>query len=180
MTDAEKELNNEDWRDFKEDVSMKTLINEIDKTIKRRRRLFIADTEEGEEKIKNFRTKYSRFKTVKLLALALYMLLPIMEKPGWCLHDTKIDNSTKMGYWYCNDVDGTITNSNIPKLPANATNSIYIICLHIIFFYTKARDTYRLRDIKGDTVTLQLWLIVVAVINLIFVMVMYNINWTDE
>lgn len=108
------------------------------------------------------------------------MLLPIMEKPGWCLHDSDIDTDTKMGYWYCNDEKGTITNSNIPKLPANATNAIYIVCLHIIFFYTKARDTYRLRDQKGDTVTLQLWLCVLAVLNLFFVMVMYNINWTTE
>ena len=74
----------------------------------------------------------------------------------------------------------TITNSNIPKLPANATNAIYIVCLHIIFFYTKARDTYRQRDTKGDTVTLQLWLCVAAVIDLYFVMIMYNINWTGD
>ena len=43
---------------------------------------------------------------------------------------------------------------------------IYIVCLVIIFFFTKARDMYRRRDVSGDTVTLQLWLIVVAIIDL--------------
>ena len=43
----------------------------------------------------------------------------------------------------------------------------YIVCLVIIFYFTKARDMYRRRDFSGDTVTLQLWLIVVAIIDLI-------------
>ena len=84
----------------------------------------------------------------------LYIILPFFEKPGWCLLATDVDNNTSEGYWYCNNARLTITNSNIPKLPANVTNCTYIACLILIAYYTKARDFYRRRDIKGDTVGL--------------------------
>ena len=99
----------------------------------------------------------------------LYVFLPFFEKPGWCIKSDDIDHDTTKGYWYCQDEGGYIANSHLPKLPALATFFIYICCLIILFIFTKARDMYRRRDINGDTVTLQLWLICVAIADLIIV-----------
>ena len=56
---------------------------------------------------------------------------------------------------------------------------IYIICLTIILWYTKARDFYRKRDTKGDTIRLQLWLISIAIVNLVITFISLLIV-TDE
>ena len=42
-TEKEQLLYDADWSEFKEDVSMKTLVNTLDRAIKRRRRLYISD-----------------------------------------------------------------------------------------------------------------------------------------
>ena len=157
---------------------MKTLINKIDKTIKRRMRLYEAETEEEKERMESFHKNYSRFKGLKLVALGAYIILPFFEKPGWCLDNPDIDLNTTEGYWFCNDADGTIANSNLPKLPSNVVNIIYILSLIIMFFFTKARDVYRQRDASGDTVTLQLWLTGVAMCDLTIVECVLNVNWS--
>mmetsp|Transcript_28572 Transcript_28572/g.35353 ORF Transcript_28572/g.35353 Transcript_28572/m.35353 type:complete len:145 (-) Transcript_28572:1866-2300(-) len=107
--------------------------------------------------------------------MILYIVLPFFEKPGWCLLNTEIDRDTTKGYWFCNNERGTIANSRIIKLPANVTNIAYILCLVTLAYYTKARDYYRRRDDKGDTVTLQMWLIWIAVLNLILTEVVINV-----
>jgi hypothetical protein len=113
---------------------------------------------------------------LKLLAMTLYILLPFFEKPGWCIHNKDLDENTSAGYWYCQDATGSIANSHIPKLPAIATNITYIFCLAIMFFFTKARDVYRRRDHNGDTVTLQLWLMVIAILNLICTVITISVD----
>lgn len=134
-----------------------------------------VDTRSPEQKeLDDFRVKYGRFKIFKLISLILYTLLPFLEKPGWCLKDETIDVHTSEGYWYCNNKTGTIANSNIPKLPANAVNIIYIVCLTILLYYTKARDFYRKRDARGDTVFLQLCLIVISLIDIAIALVAFN------
>lgn len=158
---------NHQWADFKGDVSMKTLINQLDTAIKRRRRLYYHEDPEENQRIQNFNVTYKRFKPIKLIAMVLYIILPFFEKPGWCIYNNDIDVDTTRGYWYCNNKAGTITNSHMPKLPSNLTNMTYIICLIVVAYYTKARDFYRRRDQKGDTVTLQMSLIFVSVSNLI-------------
>ena len=75
----------QDWSEFKSDVSMKTLINELDKSIKRRMRLYISDDPAEKDKIAAFRKQYYRYKPLKLIAMVLYIGLPFFEKPGWCL-----------------------------------------------------------------------------------------------
>lgn len=135
-----------DWSDFKGDVNMKTLINTLDRAIKRRRRLYISDEEAETEYIANFRKQYGRYKPIKLIALTLYMLLPFFEKPGWCIKNSELDENTTQGYWYCQNSEGTIANSHIPKLPSIATNFIYIACLIVLWTFTKMRDVYRKRD----------------------------------
>lgn len=55
LTKKEKELFKSDWSEFKADVSMKNLINALDKSIKRRRRLYISDNPEETERINAFR-----------------------------------------------------------------------------------------------------------------------------
>ena len=156
-----------EWAEFKSDVSMKTLINELDKSIKRRMRLYISDDVAEKEKIAAFRKQYYRYKPLKIIAMILYIALPFFEKPGWCLQNSEIDINTSEGYWYCQDEGKYISNSHLPKMPALAVFITYIVCLIILFYFTKARDMYRRRDVSGDTVTLQLWLIVVAIIDLI-------------
>ena len=111
--------------------------------------------------------------------MTLYILVPFFERPGWCINNNDVDDSSD-GYWYCQNAARTITNSHIPKLPAVATNVIFIVCLMIMFFFTKARDMYRKRDLTGDTVTLQLWLMAIGIINLIIVIVVINIDIPQE
>lgn len=43
LTEKEQLLMDADWSDFKEDVSMKTLVNTLDRSIKRRRRLYLSN-----------------------------------------------------------------------------------------------------------------------------------------
>ena len=46
VTEEEQEFLDQDWNDFKGDVSMKTLMDKLDRAIKRRRRLYISDDPE--------------------------------------------------------------------------------------------------------------------------------------
>ena len=85
LTEHEQRLMDQSWDDFKGDVSMKQLIADMDKAIKRRRRLYYSDNPAEQDKIEAFRKQYKRWKPIKILALTLYMLLPFFEKPGWCL-----------------------------------------------------------------------------------------------
>ena len=85
LNEAEKKLMKTEWQEFKENVSMKQLISTIDRSIKRRNRLYIGETEEETKTIQEKRERIQRWKPVKLIALTLYMLLPFFEKPGWCL-----------------------------------------------------------------------------------------------
>jgi len=85
LTKEEKELTEEQWSDFKSDVSMKSLIKQIDDSVKRRRRLYYHEDADETAKMVEFRKQYRRYKPLKLIALTLYLLLPIMEKPGWCV-----------------------------------------------------------------------------------------------
>ena len=61
-----------------------------------------------------------------------------------------------------------------------ATNIIYIACLLAIFFFTKIRDRYRKRDERGDTVTIQLWLIGIAITNLLITIIVVCIQWSTS
>lgn len=158
---------------------MKTLIQDMDRTIKRRRLLYTSKNKEELEEINNFKSKYSKFAFLKYAALGIYVLLPFMEKPAWCLTSSEIDRDTKEGYWYCQNKLETIANSNIPKLPAWATNSIYILCLMVIFWFIKARDVYRARD-PYDRVPLTLWLIAIAVADLMLTLVVDAIAFSQD
>ena len=107
-------------------------------------------------------------------------MLPIFEKPGWCLSTDKIDRDSNKGYWFCEDENGYIASSGLPKLPANATNLTYIGCLVVLWYYIKARDYYRKRDTTGDTVNVQLWLIAIAIVNLVVTVIAFNIMPEDR
>ena len=85
LSAPEQELWDLDWDAFKGDVSMKQLINSIDKSIKRRNRLLIAEDEDGSTAFSNFRKQVQKWRPIKMLALGLYVGLPFMEKPGWCI-----------------------------------------------------------------------------------------------
>ena len=159
---------------------MKNLIASLDKAIKRRMRIYLSDDPEEMQKIENFRKLYNKLKPLKLVALFVYMILPFFEKPGWCIENDEVDTSDSYQYWYCQNADHTISNSNIPKLPCNASNPTLILTLIILFWFTKARDVYRKRDEKGDTVVLQLWLIGVGMCDIFFVMIFTNIQWSHE
>jgi len=111
--------------------------------------------------------------------MALYLLLPFFEKPGWCINNSDIDTSTSNGYWYCQNADRTIANSHIPKLPPNVTNSIYIGCLLILLWFTKARDVYRKRD-GSDLIWVQCGLIIAAIIDLCITITVVNIDGLDR
>jgi hypothetical protein len=140
------------WETLKEDVNKKTLINQLDRSIKRRNRLFVAENEEDRQAIADFRKFYKRIKPIKLVAMALYIILPFFEKPAWCIKNSEIDMNTTEGFWFCQNELKTISNSHLPKLPASVTNGIYIFCLAFMFYFTKVRDRYRKRDKKGDTI----------------------------
>ena len=55
-----------------------------------------------------------------------------------------------------------------------------LLCLALLFWFTKARDVYRKRDDKGDTVLLQLWLIGIAMSDVFIVVIGTNINWGES
>ena len=57
LTSEEKELMDMDWDAFKGDVSMKQLINTIDRSIKRRNRLLISDDDDGTKLYEQTRIK---------------------------------------------------------------------------------------------------------------------------
>jgi len=154
---------------------MKQLISVIDRSIKRRNRLFIGETEEETKQIQEKRERIQWWKPVKLIALTLYMLLPFFEKPGWCIQNPEIDTNTTEGYWYCQNADGFIANSHLPKLPATAINGIFVVCLLIMFYFTKVRDGYRKRDEAGDTVQIQLWMMGIGICNLLVTIVVLTI-----
>ena len=154
---------------------MKTLINNMDTCIKRRRRLYNHEDPNEEQRIQDFKVSYKKYKWIKVLAFTLYITLPFFEKPGWCLLNDDIDPDTTQGYWFCNNEHGTIANSRFPKLPANVTNGTYIICLIVLAYFTKARDYYRKRDSSTDTVALQLWLIWLAVTSLVLTTICINV-----
>ena len=103
--------------------------------------------------------------------MTLYILLPFFERPGWCIMNPDVDDG-----WYCQNSEGSIANSHIPKLPCLATNITFVVCLMVMFYFTKARDMYRRRDETGDTVTLQLWLMAAAIINLLIVIGVVSSN----
>ena len=168
-----------DWSDFKNDVSMKTLVNTLDRSIKRRRRLYLSTDDIETEYIANFRKQYNRYKPLKLIALTLYMFLPFFEKPGWCIKSSSLDHDTTEGYWYCQNADKTIANSHIPKLPSIATNIIYIICLIVIWAFTKMRDVYRKRD-EHDRVEVQIWLMGAAIANLVITIIVICIPYDQK
>lgn len=106
------------------------------------------------------------------------MLLPFFEKPGWCIKSADLDADTTAGYWYCQNEQGTIANSHIPKLPAIATNLIYIVCLIVLWTFTKMRDVYRKRD-SHDRVNLQLGLMAAAMVNLVITIAVICIPFTQ-
>ena len=165
-----------DWSDFKNDVSMKTLVNTLDRSIKRRRRLYKSNDDFETEYIANFRKQYNRYKPLKLIALTLYMFLPFFEKPGWCIKSSILDHDTPEGYWYCQTEDKTIANSHIPKLPSISTNLTYIVCLIVIWAFTKMRDVYRKRD-EHDRVEVQIWLMGAAIANLVITIIVICIPY---
>ena len=72
---------------------MKNLIASLDKAIKRRMRIYISDDPEEMQKIENFRKLYNKLKPLKLVALFVYMIMPFLEKPGWCINNDEIDTS---------------------------------------------------------------------------------------
>ena len=55
LSKKEQKLMDADWSEFKNDVSMKTLVNTLDRAIKRRRRLYISNDDIETEYIRNFR-----------------------------------------------------------------------------------------------------------------------------
>ena len=170
----------QDWSEFKADVSMKTLINDLDKAIKRRMRLYLSDDTEETERMASFKKKYLKYKPIKYLALTVYLIIPFFEKPGWCIQNSELDTNTTEGYWYCNTADGDIANSHIPKLPTLVSDVLLLISLIILGWFTKARDQYRKRDKKGDTVALQLWLIALGIFNLIITIIVVSIDISDN
>ena len=179
LTESEQKLMDADWSEFKNDVSMKTLVNTLDRSIKRRRRLYMSHDTIEEEYIENFRKQYDRYKPLKLVALTLYMILPFLEKPGWCIKSANLDHDSYEGYWYCQNAEKTIANSHIPKLPSFATNILYIVCLIIIWAFTKMRDVYRKRD-EHDRVEVQLWLMGIAIANLVITIIVICIPYSQE
>ena len=87
-------------------------------------RLIQKEDPEEQAALDAFKSVYKKLKPLNWIVLAIYILIPIFEKPSWCVLNPEIDTSTTQGYWYCNDADGMITNSGIPKLPPQITESI--------------------------------------------------------
>ena len=48
------------------------------------------------------------------------------------------------------------------------------MCLITLLYYTKARDYYRKRDVRGDTVTVQIILIIVSIVDLTITLIAFN------
>lgn len=80
---------------------MKQLITALDKGIKRRLRLKKSEDPVERERLRRFKIFYNKCKVIKWIALLLYMILPIFEKPSWCINNTEILKDTNEGYWFC-------------------------------------------------------------------------------
>ena len=142
------------------------MLTDLDRGIRRRKRLIVKEDEEENEAIKQFKDFMNKIKPVKQLALFIYVILIFFEKPGWCNHSSLIDINTTEGYWYCNNADGTILNSQIPKLPIYATTITYLVCLSIMLAFMYCRDVYRQLE-SETTKKVQLILTIISVVNLV-------------
>ena len=144
----EKTFKRLEWESFKDDVSLKTLITNLDKGIKRRSRLIVVEDAEENARIQRIKAMLQKMKIAKFIALGLYILLPIFERPAWCIKNPNIGDFPTWEYWHCQDADKRYVNSDLPKLPPVVSNIIYIICILVLLVFTKARDAYRKLDAR--------------------------------
>jgi len=110
---------------------------------------------------------------LKFIAIFLYIFLPVFEKPSWCLKNPNVSADT------CNDENDTYANSNIPKIPAIASNLTYLICLGLMLAFTYARDTYR--ELENPRVRMAITVLTVIascdlLICIIYDFVMWNVD----
>jgi hypothetical protein len=92
------------WETFKSDVGFKHMILEIDIAITERIAIKKGDDGFEQQRYDRLRKWYERMAPLKFLALVIYMLLPVVEKPCWCITDSRIAASGP-GYWYCQSPD---------------------------------------------------------------------------
>jgi hypothetical protein len=130
-------------------VNKKVLIQKIDKSIKRRVRLIYKSDPEEQEELEKFKANYNKYKFLYYIALAVYIFVPVFEKPSWCVGNSEIDVNTSQGKWYCQNAADSIVNSGIPKLPPQLTESVELVCLATMMAFLLARDKYRVNENKG-------------------------------
>ena len=174
LNEEEKELLEYDWDEFKADVNKKTLLSRLDKAIKRRLKLIVYKDPKEQEKIVAFKKRYMQLKIIKYIAIFLYLALPIFEKPGWCIDSSEIAQDSPEGYWYCQNEKGTISNSTIPKLPPNLTNSTFFVCLIIMLYFTLARDKYRVQE-NLFLRSCIIWMTILSCLDLLLCLITVNV-----
>ena len=57
--------------------------------------------QEQHERVQSFKQALKKMKFLKHLALGLYVLLPIFERPAWCINNPNIEPYPSINYWYC-------------------------------------------------------------------------------
>ena len=142
-------------------------------------RLIQKEDPEEQAALDAFKSVYKKLKPLNWIVLAIYILIPIFEKPSWCVLNPEIDTSTTQGYWYCNDADGMITNSGIPKLPPQITESIELFCLVTMLSFPLARDRYRRIDDKTAR-NIHIGLTISSSVDLIITLICVSIPWTQD
>ena len=96
-----------DWDELKQDVSLKNLVAALDRGVKKRLHRYRPEDIGRQEDVRQFKQWYNRVKILKVLALGLYILLPIFERPAWCINNPDIATSGH-GYWYCQNTANSI------------------------------------------------------------------------
>ena len=74
-----------DWDLFKADVGFKHMILEIDIAVTMRTELLTSDDPTQQLKYERARKWFKRLQPVKFIGTAIYLLMPFVEKPSWCI-----------------------------------------------------------------------------------------------
>lgn len=142
-------------------------------------KLIQKDDPDEQEKLDAFKKSYKKIKPLNWVVITIYILIPLFEKPSWCVLNPNIDVNTTEGYWFCDDPTGMITNSGLPKLPPQLTESIELICLLSMLAFTLARDRYRVLETTTAR-NVHICLTISSSIDLILTIICVSLPWTSE
>jgi len=91
---SQYELPEDYWENFKSDIGHKSLIGRVDKGIATRQSFIRAPNDPEEDKrIQQHKATYFKLKFLDYIAIALYIVLCVFERPSWCINPRYMNSS---------------------------------------------------------------------------------------